>query len=288
LWHSAALRELPYHARAMATPVRSALLRGADHHKLGGIAVVAEAQLGIALSRGGAPKRYAHREPNEDVVGFAWTEWAAVLVVADGHAGCAAADLAVERALAFVPRWLERAPIALDGRFAAEAQALVRAAQEQILTDPRVDGSRTTLALALARPREGWLGLVSIGDSLLFTYGDAGARSLVRAPETPIFLGTGRLDAAELAAATWIDVRPLRGERALVLASDGFSQEGIGVADPEAAVSQVARQAARAAPELRSLALARGLVACALEAQREQGAGDNVAAAALWLGPPGA
>jgi serine/threonine protein phosphatase PrpC len=269
----------------VATPVRSALLRGSDHQRLGGIAVVAEAQLGIALSRGGAPKRYAHREPNEDVVGFAWSEWGAALALADGHSGSAAACIAVERALACAPRWLERAPIALDARFAAEAEALVRGAQQQILADPRVDGARTTLALALARPREGWLGLLSIGDSLLFSHGAAGARALGRAQDPPVFLGTGRLDAAELAAATFVELLPLRGESAVVLASDGFSQPGIGVEDPEAVVAEVAREAARAGAELRSLALARGLVARALEAQRRQDAGDNVAAAALWLEP---
>lgn len=267
----------------MTTPVRSALLRGSEHQTLGGIAVVAEGQLGIALSRGGAPKRYAHREPNEDVVGFAWSEWGAVLALADGHEGTAAAVIAVERTLALAPRWLERAPIALDARFAAEGAALARTVQQQILADGDAVGSRTTLALALTRPREGWLGLLSIGDSLLFTHGDAGTRQFATLPDKPVFLGTGRLDPAELAAATWCEVRSLRGERAVVLASDGFSQPGIGVGDPEAVISRVARQAERAGSELRPLALARGLVAQALEAQRAQDAGDNVASAALWL-----
>jgi len=59
--------------------VRHAQLRGPEHVIYGGIAVIAEGGLGIALSRGGAPKPYAHREPNEDCVGFLWSEWGAVL-----------------------------------------------------------------------------------------------------------------------------------------------------------------------------------------------------------------
>lgn len=270
----------------MSNAVRSARLRGPEHQTLGGIAVVAEGSLAIALSLGGAPKTYAHREPNEDVAGFAWSEWGAALAIADGHQGSVAALIALERVLARAPRWLERAPIALDARFGEEADALVRGAHEQILTDPAAAGSRTTLAVALARPREGWLGLISIGDSLLFTCGDAGTHALRSAePDATHFLGTARLDASELAAATWVDVRPLRGERALVLASDGFSQPGIGVVDPEAAVSQACQEAVRAGPELRALALARGVVARAIDAQRTRRAGDNVAVAALWLDP---
>lgn len=270
----------------MSTPLCSARLRGPDHPTLGGIAVVAEGPAAIALSRGGAPKRYAHREPNEDSAGFAWSDWGVVLAVADGHGGSRAACLAVERVLEHhAPRWLVRAPIALDSRFASEASAVVRDAHEQILADVETGGARTTLAVALARPREGWLGLISIGDSLLFTSGDAGARALGGSREAaPVFLGTSRLDAAELFAATWVDVRALRGERAVVLASDGFSQPGIGVDDAEAAVRQATSQAARAESELRPLALARGLVSRALEAQRSQRAGDNVATAVVYLG----
>lgn len=266
--------------------MRSALLRGPDHPTLGGIAVVAEGPVAIALSRGGAPKRYPHKEPNEDAAGFAWSEWGVVLAVADGHEGSAAACLAVERVISkYAPRWLERAPIALETRFGLEAEALVQGLHAAILADPGVAGARTTLAVALARPREGWLGVISVGDSLLFTHGDAGAHSLgAAAADAPtVFLGSARRDPRQIVAATVVKVAPLRGERAVVLASDGLSEEGIGVADPEAAVSQAAAQAARAAGDLRPLTLARGVVSRALDAQRAQRAGDNVASAALWL-----
>jgi serine/threonine protein phosphatase PrpC len=270
----------------LSTPLRSAQLRGPDHPTLGGIAVVAEGPAAIALSRGGARKRYAHKEPNEDAAGFAWSDWGVVLAIADGHEGSAAACLAVESVLAqHAPRWLERAPIALDARFDLEAEALVRAIHAQILSDSRAAGSRTTLAVALARPREGWLGLISVGDSLLFTHGDAGARTLGSAGDTPtVFLGSARLDPVALVAATFVDVVALRGKRAVVLASDGLSEVGIGVSDPEAAISHAAAQAARVVGDLRPLTLARGVVSRALDAQRAQRSGDNVASAALWLG----
>ena len=253
---------------------------------MAGIAAVAEGPLALALSRGGAPKRYAHKEPNEDAAGFAWTEWGQVLAVADGHAGSAAACLAIERALAHAPPWLERAPLALDARFGDEVGALLRDVQQRILAGPASAGARTTLALALARPREGWLALASLGDSLLFCATDAGARALGPGHSArPTFLGTPKLDPRELAAACWIDLRPLRGVRSVVLASDGFSQPDLGLRDPEGVISHALAQAGRERAELRPLAFARDLTARALAAQREQKSGDNVACAVLWLDP---
>ena len=46
--------------------MRSALLRGREHGLLGAVDAIAEGNAAIALSRGGAAKRYAYREPNED------------------------------------------------------------------------------------------------------------------------------------------------------------------------------------------------------------------------------
>jgi hypothetical protein len=265
--------------------VRTAQLRGPDHVRLAGVAAVAEGPVALALSRGGARKRYAHKEPNEDVLGFAWSEWGRAVAVADGHAGSAAACLAIERVITHhVPPWLERAPLALDARFGDEVAALLRDVHTRILADAAVASARTTLALALARPREGWLGLASIGDSLLFCASDAGTRKLDSqvTGRTP-YLGTPKLDAGDLIEASWMDVRPLRGLRSVVLASDGFSQPELGVRDPESVISQAQVQAGRETAELRPLALARDLAGRAVEAQRQQQSGDNVACAVLWL-----
>jgi hypothetical protein len=265
--------------------VRSAQLRGPDHTRLAGVAALAEGPVALALSRGGARKRYAHKEPNEDVLGFAWSEWGRVIAVADGHAGSGAACLAIDRVLSqHAPPWLERAPLALDARFGDEVATLLRDIHTRILADAAVASARTTLALALARPREGWLGLASIGDSLLFCVSDAGARKL--ASETPArtpYLGTPKFDAGDLIEASWMELLPLRGLRSVVLASDGFSQPELGVRDPEGVLSHALAQASRESAELRPLAFARDLTARAVAAQREQQAGDNVACAVLWL-----
>jgi hypothetical protein len=51
--------------------VRFALLRGREHVELGAVEAVAEGRLAIALSRGGAAKRYPHSDTNEDAAAFA-------------------------------------------------------------------------------------------------------------------------------------------------------------------------------------------------------------------------
>ena len=97
-------------------------LHGAKHPKLGEIATLAEGPAAIAISRGGSKKRYAYRDPNEDAAGFALSNWGGVVVVADGHNGHQAAQIAVDRVLdKHAPRWLGAAPIALDARFLDEA-----------------------------------------------------------------------------------------------------------------------------------------------------------------------
>ena len=195
-----------------------------------------------------------------------------MLAVADGHQGSAAACLAVEHALAHAPRWLERAPIALDERFRAEAEALVRGIHQQILGSSRRVGlahhagdRAGAAARGLARAdldrRQPALHARRAGTHRL--------QGALRDP--PVFLGTARLDPAELSRPTFVDVRPLRGEHAVVLASDGFSQPGIGVTDPEATISRAVEEAARAGAGRASLALARGVVERAIEVQREAG-----------------
>ena len=72
--------------------------------------------------------------------------------------------------------------------------------------------------------------------------------------------------------------------RALVLATDGISEPGIGLADPAAVIAACAADCERRQPDLRPLGIARGLVEQALEAQRDQRAGDNIATAVAWLG----
>ena len=68
-----------------------------------------------------------------------------------------------------------------------------------------------------------------------------------------------------------------------MLATDGLSEKGIGVADPGAAVAEALREAGSAEPDLQALHAARGVARRAMEAHRKQRAGDNIAVAVLWL-----
>ena len=84
--------------------MRTASLLGESHLVHGAVAAVAEGPAAITLSRGGAPKRYGHTDPNEDAVCFAFGEHGILAAVADGHHGARGAA----RAIAWLLR--ERAP----------------------------------------------------------------------------------------------------------------------------------------------------------------------------------
>ena len=76
----------------------------------------------------------------------------------------------------------------------------------------------------------------------------------------------------------------LTGVRALVLATDGISEAGIGVDDPAASAAAAVRAGAGAEdPELRALETVRALLETGLDAHRQQKAGDNLAIAVGWL-----
>jgi hypothetical protein len=99
----------------------------------------------------------------------------------------------------------------------------------------------------------------------------------------PFFLGQDEADAAKLAAEGAIAAAPLAGTRALVLATDGLSERGIGVEEPTEAVRQAILAAESAPPARRPLEAARGLLERACAAHRAGRSGDNAACAVLWL-----
>jgi serine/threonine protein phosphatase PrpC len=267
--------------------MRSALLRGRDHTRLGATAAVAEGRAAIALSRGGAPKSYRHRDPNEDVALFAEGDGGILLAVADGHGGCDAAEAALERLLAdFAPGWTTAAAPGLRESWAERAPALLAGLNAAILE--RVarggpDTSRTTLAIALLRPGDDLLAFASLGDSHIFqlTAGEVLELGHEDGRRT-CYLGFAAETEESLAGKYVAGAQPLGGTRAIVLVTDGLSERGIGVAVPEDAVAECAEQAASAAPELRPLGAARGVVDRALAEHRRHRAGDNVAAAVAW------
>jgi hypothetical protein len=103
------------------------------------------------------------------------------------------------------------------------------------------------------------------------------------AAEKVTFIGDPQLDRPalerEVRCAVERDV-----PRAIVLATDGLSEPAIGVANPARAVAESVAAARRLGAELRPLGAARDLAERALDAQRANASGDNVATACMWLG----
>lgn len=266
--------------------MRTGVLRGREHLLLGTVAALAEARVAIALSRGGAAKTYGHRDPNEDACAFAWSDHAWLVAVADGHWGSGGAELAIDRLLErHAPRWTSPSSIALAERWSLEAPDVVLDLNQALLAagDAQQTIGRTTLSLALVRPRDGWWAALLIGDSHLFAVDGAAARECSpTVPEDLAFVGDPRLDREAITRSVRAIVEP-GVPRVIVLATDGLSEAGIGVASPARAVADSVRAARDQVPDVRPLAAARGLVERALEAQRRNVAGDNVATACVWL-----
>lgn len=267
--------------------MRSAFLRGREHLDLGAVDTLAEGPAAIAISAGGARKVYAHTDPNEDAVAFALGRAGALLAVADGHRGFEASEVLLEHLLAHpAPQWTEPGGVN-PASWTRHALAVLCDANAEILRE-RLDsehgGSRTTLALALVLPEQGWLLAASIGDSHVFLVDATGVRELTRPREGPLyFLGHGEESLESLAAKCRVEALPLVAARAVVLASDGLSEQHVGVADPAAAVAEAIERGRSAPPALCAREAARALLETAVAAHRRNPSGDNAAAAVLWL-----
>jgi hypothetical protein len=264
--------------------MRSAALRGREHPHLGAVSTIAEGPVAIAISRGGAAKVYPHKDPNEDAAGFATTRWGALLAVADGHAGCEAAEAVLERLLErHAPRWLEGASPGLAERWVEEAPEVLLDLNQAIvalIARRATEGARTTCSLALARPEDDLLAWLAIGDSLVFAIDAKGARELgAVGPERVAFLGSPAEDRASLADRSRAGTETLSGVEALVLATDGLSENGIGVEVPASAVAAAWEAGGRDPHAGRALAAARGLAECALASHERRRSGDNIATA---------
>lgn len=272
----------------------SALLRGRAHTTLGDVGAVAQGPCAIALSRGGARKLYAHQEPNEDAVLFALGERGALVAVADGHHGADGSEVALEWLLAHAaPDWLGSSTLTTsEDQWRRDVVGSFMQIDRAITAKARSSGlmaAPTTLSLAIARPAEGHTWHASVGDSHVFeVIPVAGGRSMVRdhsagmlRPQEIGYLGDGFESEKALEKCTETGLSSMAGIRALALATDGLSERGIGVIDPSEEVARLAD--AEVSDELRALTLARGLVDVALDAQRQQGSGDNVGTAVLWI-----
>ena len=267
-------------------------LLGREHHGLGEIVVCTEEPAALAISLGGAPKVYAHTDPNEDAALLVQGGGGRLLAVADGHGGAEAAEIAIARLAEQGERWTQA-----DWRCAdwnAEAIALLTLANGAIREASARGGRRlcrTTLAFALVRPADGTIRFASIGDSHIFHVTPEGALDLARAhphdagrpPEGgTFFLGFTDETPDSMAGKCHVSDEPLPRTRALVLATDGLSERGVGVDEPEDVVTAAVAATADAA-DGRGAHLAHAVATAATDAHRRRRSGDNVAVAALWL-----
>lgn len=268
--------------------MRVVLLRGSEHSRLEELAVDAAEHAGVALSRGGHKKVYAHTDPNEDAALLVQGEGGILLAVADGHQGAEAAEVALERVRAHAGAWTAFAAPGL--RWPQSAVAALTDANEAILAHPdrgRKRQPRTTLALALVRPDEGRIRWASVGDSHVYHATADGVLDLAGADEPGApgyFLGYGEETPESLQEKCRTGEEPLAGTRALVVVTDGFTERGVGVDEPEEVLAGIVHQVESAAPAQRGESLARGVLEAALGAHRTRRSGDNVSAAVAWLG----
>ncbi|MBW2541113.1 MAG: protein phosphatase 2C family protein [Deltaproteobacteria bacterium] len=266
-----------------------AILRGSESPNIGGVSVVSEGSAAISLSRGGFKKRYSHTDPNEDAAAFALGEAGVLLAVADGHNGCDAAEMTLDELVSRAGRLLTRGGNATGEWWAEVALETLGAIQTRLVSriEQGVRGhSRTTLALALILPSEDLLAFASVGDSHIFRVCpnevvDLGSQSAGRL----CFLGNPADDLTELARNGVVAVEPIADTRAVILATDGISEAGIGVDVPEFTIAECVAGADHLAPELRPLELARNVCEAALAAHRRHRAGDNIATAVSCLLP---
>ena len=266
------------------TSVRSAQLHGRDVEAIGAIESVAEGPAAIALSRGGFAKRYEHVDRNEDACSFTIGAGGVLIAVADGHHGEFGARLALERLAAdFAPAACAHDAPASDGRGWSDwLYGALRAASKHIVDyaeGKQLPPAPTTLALAVVRQHEGYWAWASAGDSHIFRVGDDGATEVTGAGSRHYFLGNR--EETWHRKATAIGAEPLGDTTAVVLATDGLSEDGIGVDDPSAVVSLAVEQAREVEPGRRSQWLARELAEQANASHRRRRSGDNIAAAVI-------
>lgn len=265
-----------------------ARLNGRQHELIGRVAAIAEGPCAIAISRGGARKTYHFKHANEDAAAFSIGAGGCLAVVADAHGGCDASEIAVDALLRdAAAQWTAASAEAVLADWPGQVRATIARVHDEILqavARGTVQSSRTTLAFTLVRPGDDVIAVGALGDSHAFALAADGVRDLARGSDAePAFLG-GPADSAErLQGCCVATLHPIAATRALLLATDGLSEHGIGVDSPETAITEAGDRAALAPPDLRPLTAARSVVEAALAAQVHNKAGDNIACAVVWL-----
>ncbi|NQZ99346.1 MAG: hypothetical protein HRU01_22795 [Myxococcales bacterium] len=106
----------------------------------------------------------------------------------------------------------------------------------------------------------------------------------LRADQRAHFLGMPDDDYTSLAKKCVAGVEETGETRAIVLATDGISERGIGVDVPSTTVFDCVARAQRVDADLRALEIARSVAEAANAAHQRHRSGDDIATAALWMG----
>ena len=269
----------------------SGVLLGRQHHEIGALATLAAGSAAIALSCGGAAKTYEHTEPNEDAAFFFRGPGGWLLAVADGHHGSTGSEAVIDYMAANLAEdWTGGPSLGFDSQswqqcaegilFDFGRAVLRRAAERGVPPAP------TTLSLVLVRPSESALAWICMGDSHLFRSGpkgidDLGWASLGR--EDRYFLGYEAASRKGMASRSVSGYSDLNDTHALVLATDGLSEIGIGVPNPARAVADALKSSENGAADRSALETVARLGETTMQAHVENRAGDNIALAALDL-----
>jgi len=272
--------------------MQTAFLRGRDHHQIGRLELEGLGSAAVGLSRGGARKTYFYTDPNEDCVAFALGDGGQLIIAADGHHGELGSEAAVEVILdEFADRWTSgEAPVAGESAWREQGVEALMSSNRAILeiaARNQLPPAPTTFVLALIRPADDLLLHLSVGDSHLFAVDSEKALDLGgRDPSlkfTP-FLGYEEARADTIEQYSKIGVRSLAEIRAVVLATDGLSEPGIGLQDPARAVLGAVSRAELDSPaDRRAVDTCRSVVEVSMRAHRAQKAGDNMGCSVVWL-----
>lgn len=260
------------------------LLRGRDHTETGELVVRAGLRVATALGRGGAAKPYAYTDPNEDACVSAEGPGGWVLAVADGHWGETGARIAIDHIAARAQAWVaDRSARDAPAWRDTLAETVQSAHRAIVAAFPEERCPRTTLSLALARRPEGAFYTACVGDSHLFWADGERCLDLGWPRDQPArFLGQRDVDAAWVRAATRHETGPLRETRALLAATDGLSEPGIGVSDPPLSVLEALEDAETYPQAERAAVAAHRLATITCNTHARNGAGDNIAIAVAW------
>ncbi|MGE4605266.1 MAG: protein phosphatase 2C domain-containing protein [Myxococcota bacterium] len=261
-------------------------LHGEASDAIGAISAIAEGAAAIALSIGGARKTYEHTDPNEDGAAFAIGPAGVLVAVADGHGGRDAARLAIDMLMGSpAQRWTAEDGADFQQNWAERARDEIVAIQNAILASRARVTAYTTLAIAVVRPADDCIAFAAVGDSHIFRVDEFESFDLGYYPERrSCYLGRPSDNRETLSDMCLTGVEPLGTTLAIVLATDGISERGIGVDVPETTVFECVSNAQQRGPELRTLDAARSIAEAANTAHRFHRSGDNIATAVAWIG----